>query len=306
MKIYLAGKISKNGWRSELVPDMWRFDSSSDADEAYAAEWPTLPMVNGHEYVGPYFTSCDHGCAHMRLDPCLWHAHECMERPSTHGVNGGCIAAATSGGFDYLGKRGVTVRACLASISASDAMYVAADPDGTNLDTAHGTLVEIGYAVGIGLPVFLDQPLTGSGWLHPHGNVSESWFATFLAQPSAPGATLLERFKATFPPEPPRFDSPAEEAFWHAANEVGLDLDVQVPVAGASGKKYRVDFMVDRHAIEVDGFTYHDGKGSKQFEADRRRQRDLEAAGYRVTRFAASEVFADALSCARDAKALTS
>ena len=59
MRIYLAGKISKNGWRFDLVEGL---RSARDWNNAF----PVLRNVifGEHDYVGPFFIGCDHGCYH--------------------------------------------------------------------------------------------------------------------------------------------------------------------------------------------------------------------------------------------------
>lgn len=65
----------------------------------------------------------------------------------------------------------------------------------------------------------------------------------------------------------------------------------------ANGESYRVDFGQpdQKIAIEIDGLAYHNGQDS--FMRDRKRQRDLELAGWRVIRFAAKEIMEDSLKC---------
>lgn len=73
-RIYLAGKIKKNGWRHDLVPglrdaygiDQWTgyWRGGRDNPTAMPESWPELQMPNGLLYVGPFFVSDDHGCFH--------------------------------------------------------------------------------------------------------------------------------------------------------------------------------------------------------------------------------------------------
>ena len=72
MKVYLAGKISKNCWRHSLVPDLRGYLVGNCIDSPYVADervdrlyWDELPTIfDGVSCVGPYFASCDHGCYH--------------------------------------------------------------------------------------------------------------------------------------------------------------------------------------------------------------------------------------------------
>ena len=116
-ELYLAGKISKNDWRHELVPGL----SSHD--------WASGPITTGSfSYVGPFFVSCDHGCSHGA---------------NTHGVMGkGCTEP-------NLGQREVYARN-KAAVAEADLVfaYIAATD-------CHGTLVEIGMALSLGKRVVI-------------------------------------------------------------------------------------------------------------------------------------------------------
>lgn len=92
-----------------------------------------------------------------------------------------------------------------------------------------------------------------------------------------------------------RCESPAEEAMLAGFATIGLKIEQQVELAG-----YRLDFAiaVARIAVEVDGHAFHD-RTPEQAQHDRARDRELTARGWRVLRFTAREVFADAVGCAR-------
>lgn len=68
---------------------------------------------------------------------------------------------------------------------------------------------------------------------------------------------------------------------------------------------YRVDFIVSRSpfvegkgvAVECDGHNFHE-RTKEQAARDRQKDRDLQAAGYRVLRFTGSEIYRDAFKCA--------
>lgn len=70
-------------------------------------------------------------------------------------------------------------------------------------------------------------------------------------------------------------------------------------------KKYRVDFaflepawstVKCRVAVELDGHQFHE-RTKQQATADKRRDRQLQALGWRVLRFTGSEVWADPSDC---------
>jgi very-short-patch-repair endonuclease len=98
-------------------------------------------------------------------------------------------------------------------------------------------------------------------------------------------------------------DSPMEELFWQEWHQwtrhtdpVGMlglqNLDREHQVG-----RYRVDFALpELHvAIEIDGFDFHSSR--EQLISDRRRQREIEAEGWRVIRFAGSEIRRDVETC---------
>ena len=68
---------------------------------------------------------------------------------------------------------------------------------------------------------------------------------------------------------------------------------------------YRVDFLASQYpyvdgkvvAIECDGHDFHE-RTKEQAARDRQKDRDLQAAGYRVLRFTGSEIYRDAFRCA--------
>lgn len=98
-----------------------------------------------------------------------------------------------------------------------------------------------------------------------------------------------------------QFRSPIEQEFWAALQAVpqpalkGLVSQHQVP-----GTRYRLDFALPdlRIGIELDGFASH--SSTADIARDRRRQRNLEAAGWRVIRFGGAEIRADAAACVQE------
>jgi very-short-patch-repair endonuclease len=83
--------------------------------------------------------------------------------------------------------------------------------------------------------------------------------------------------------------SELEECFLALVRRAGLpEPEVNARLAG-----YEVDFLwrSRRRVIEVDGYAYHSTRQATT--RDRRKDDDLEAAGYRVTRFTADQVLHD-------------
>lgn len=103
---------------------------------------------------------------------------------------------------------------------------------------------------------------------------------------------------------PPSYllDSPIEQAFWDAwlitAHSEHFELIPQYPI-----DKYRVDFanIQTKIAIELDGFASH--SSTEDIANDRKRQREIEALGWRFIRFGGKEIHANALKCAQEAGA---
>lgn len=72
-------------------------------------------------------------------------------------------------------------------------------------------------------------------------------------------------------------------------------------------KAYRLDFGIvvrgvdksvrGRIAVECDGHDFHE-RTKEQAKRDRKRDRDLQAAGWRVLRFTGSEIYQDSRACA--------
>jgi hypothetical protein len=131
MRVYLAGKVSHNCWRHRAVPELygalgelnqWLCPTAlADADLARISRGLEFPVLEGavfdhHDYVGPYFLGCDHGC---------WLSDH-FHRPR-HGLSGLRREAIRS--------------ACLAAVNRADLVFAWVDRE-----DCYGTLVELGYA----------------------------------------------------------------------------------------------------------------------------------------------------------------
>jgi len=76
--------------------------------------------------------------------------------------------------------------------------------------------------------------------------------------------------------------------------EIGK-LECQKPIG-----IYIVDFLIaDRYIIEIDGHEAH--KTKEQRYSDCKRERFLQESGYYIIRYTGSEVYVDALECAKNA-----
>jgi len=101
-------------------------------------------------------------------------------------------------------------------------------------------------------------------------------------------------------------------AFCLAANEYGA-VHVGPPAPGrglfsiqcqAPVLSYRADFLICENrdppsyiVVECDGHDFHE-RTKEQAERDRRRDREMQSAGFRVFRFTGREIYRDAFKCA--------
>lgn len=282
IKVYLAGKISKNDWRHNIIDVRGMYygscgDNGSDmfypADLGGTAEpgrWPiTGTVYDGVFCTGPYFVSCDHGCFHGE------NTHGVLDRYDTN----------TTSSF-----RTETVRLCQEAIQRSDHVFVWIDDD-----TCYGTLVEIGYAVGLGIPVTIASPKATS---------LDLWFAYHIAPSHIESDNPLSAFEdfVKFAREFDEFnkfcamldvvESPIEKNFF-----VAIHGKVDGIIPQYNILRYRVDFAIPdkKIAIELDGHDYH--KTKEQRTNDAKRQRELELDGWRVIRFTGTEIHNDISYC---------
>lgn len=293
--IYLAGKISKSDWRFAAVLGLR--SAVADTDVEAGLPWATRAhyrVFDSFRYVGPFFASCDHGCGHVG---------------SQHGVVEACGYGRTDKVADYV------LTQCFDAIDRCDIFFAWLNPDDKSAYTAHGTLVEVGYAMARNKEIIIatpEMPFNGDAFYHGEDRGSEEqsmqdlWFAFQAADrvilTSDPVATLKELAGEEVAENAPT-ESPIEAAFWQAHRALHLpELDGLITQHEVLGGKYRLDFALveDKIGIELDGYEHH-GTSREKFVADQQRQRALEAAGWRLIRFAGAEVHANAGSCVRQA-----
>lgn len=138
--VYLAGKISKNGWRSKLVIGLR--DAADEASDVLTADYKNT-IIDGLLTSGPYFISCDHGCYHG---------------DNSHGVGADGDTMCSGIGI----PASIVPKVCMKQIAKSN--FVFAYIDSTS---CYGTLCEIGYAIGKGKPVavmFANHKLKRDMW----------------------------------------------------------------------------------------------------------------------------------------------
>lgn len=115
-------------------------------------------------------------------------------------------------------------------------------------------------------------------------------------------------------------DSPIERlfliAFWLVGTDSGGVIFGEPPgkmddwffiLEQASIDKYRADFVIglveypnaQRVVVECDGHDYHE-RTKEQASHDRRRDRHMQSAGYKVFRFTGSDLHRNAIECAEE------
>jgi hypothetical protein len=136
LTFYLAGKIGKNDWRHRLAPGLR--DSPWDGP---VTETPILKNViaPGLHYSGPHFVACDHGCFHGE---------------GTHGAidDGLNCGSGSPAAIPYKDRHLVAFAACWQIRRANIVFAWIESAD------AHGTLVELGIATGLGKTIWLGGP----------------------------------------------------------------------------------------------------------------------------------------------------
>lgn len=142
MRIYLAGKITKNGWRNTIFTDQNitpsnrsvrpDFPAGGDINMRNIDQWPISKgtIFGIHDYTGPYFISDDHGSAHGE---------------NTHGVSAGVNTETTPELDGYNPSKRQVNKLAIKAIELSDLIFVWID----EVD-CYGTIAEIGYAAGKG------------------------------------------------------------------------------------------------------------------------------------------------------------
>jgi len=309
MKVYLAGKVTKNGWRTDLV-------GGAELNGMFLADhekpWPVLEraIFGEHDYVGPFLYGCDHGCFHG---------------DGQHGMTLGEDRACAVEDF-FVGRKEI-VRRCLDAVRLADLVFcwLEAPED-------YGSMVEIGFALALGKKVVIGA--------QDFDLIESHWFATdasFLIPRETPEAALRLALERVHTPEEPvpassikyglpieawrRCESPIERALLAGivtvASRGGIpavfklrDKDINLTVAAGTPMiiwpqyhvcAHRTDFMIEfgrvKAVVECDGHDYHE-RTKKQAERDRGLDRAFQREGFRVFRFTGSEIWEGPEACA--------
>lgn len=311
MKIYLAGKVTKNGWRTKLVPGAELDASRLPCDK----EWPILEraIFGEHDYVGPFLYGCDHGCCHGE---------------GRHGVGaGGQGGEEPCCWGDSAFSREEVARRCLDAVRRADLVFcwLQAPED-------YGSMIEVGFALALGKRVVIgadDFDLVESHWF-----ASSASSSVMAVTPEDALRTALDRMRATESSAPAlsakyelpvevynKCESPIEKSLMAGvvavASRAGVRVifklkDKDINLTTATGEpmviwpqrqvcNHRADFVVEfrgaRAVVECDGHAYHE-RTKKQAERDRGLDRAFQREGFRVFRFTGSEIWAGREVCA--------
>lgn len=302
-KIYLAGKItpdSRQGrdWRFEVVRGL---DASLGYAPPRSKAWPILPgaIFERFDYVGPFFTDLSDCWGGHGGGLCFPHATNVSQMPGwKHG-----------GDTPYM--REIVVQRCLHAIDSADLVFAWID----TLD-CYGTLFELGYARALGkrLAVCFASGDFYRGTVEtlaedsqPRDPLYDLWFTYFACQAmeceDGPVEALQQAIaELGWDVFPETFESPLEAMFAEEWRTQSLHL--LYPLVSQHAVKngaYRLDFAFPRLelGIELDGYTYHSDR--EAFNNDRRRQREIEALGWRIIRFSGDELRHDIAACVREA-----
>lgn len=313
-RVFLAGKITGNDWRQELVRGDLAlhptpgFDCligqvcNGGADLAFPLR--RHGVLSLLDYVGPYYVCTDEG------------ACDCESEHHAHGVWHADV------------KRAI-LEANRKALEICDVVFAWIDDA-----SAVTTVYEIGYAQALGKEVWVAGPchlpefhllyhgtfsdvIDIAGYV---GHCDQDAYAAFLRlltdrlsdpwygpdwAPASIDPSLLSPIEARFL-RAWNAHNPYWKADWNGPVQkrfIGL-----VPQYPINRGQYRLDFAVTyggvdgcvRIAIELDGFDSH--HTTDQIAHDHRRQREIESLGWKVIRFGGKEVHQNAEGCVIEAR----
>jgi hypothetical protein len=156
-RIYFAGKITRNGWRHSIIPELrsawWgaRIDTADPSDiEPVEFEICDKRLL----YVGPYFVGCDHGCFHG---------------PESHGIIGKNLPVDDR---IEAPERYAVFNRCIHWLSSAHVVFA-------HIETqdAQGSMFELGWAHCQNIPTFINfttNALAAEYWFPARGAMQVS------------------------------------------------------------------------------------------------------------------------------------
>jgi hypothetical protein len=149
LTIYFAGKIGKEDWRTRLFGSR-----AGGCDGAEAFDIDHLVPMDGFNYGGPFFVSCDHGCGHGGATHGVGIEMQYDIDDKGEAIEGsGVEGASDCFGHDVPDDQGRDIRGavhhlCRERIRRADKVFAF-----INEADCFGTLTEIGMASAMGKPV---------------------------------------------------------------------------------------------------------------------------------------------------------
>lgn len=175
-RVYMAGKVAKQDWRHDLVgPYLRNVELRYDRAENLVHPMSAY-AIDGLEYAGPFFLADDHGCFHGPHSHGFGALHwpDCAVGDVSDEVARASERIYGNGG-EWAKTREIIHRSCLNWLQSSDVVFAWVE----SWD-AYGTLVELGYARALGIPIYLCFDLMYRQDVHPDSPSSvwnDWWFA---------------------------------------------------------------------------------------------------------------------------------
>lgn len=200
-KIYFAGKVKPNGWRQEIFGPL----VMSEVNKTYKFQENFLDY--SIIYNGPYALRCDHGCFHGSAHGLTEAQSSCTgflfyETPNISLGSSSIDCKVFEEGSEGLPPH-EAVEFCFTQIRSSDAIVAYIE----SLD-CYGTIVELGYAASLNIPVYLyikSDLLEGLSFsnkginynLYKYENYDDLWFIKNL--PNIKNITIGKPTVKNFP-----------------------------------------------------------------------------------------------------------
>lgn len=293
--IYLAGRVTRDDWRSVVVPGLSRRVMQwEDSLEPWAIMERSIEGFA--DYSGPFPMN-------LGIDPNHgWTTGEPTRLShgfKTAGTCSGCHASTCYCDDPYPGLRDHVARECLRRLALATHVFAF-----LNRSDSTGSIAEIGYAKALGLPIevfFSTRKLANNMWFlgemaarvgiddKPESAWLRSWTRDRIIRAKAE-AVLTDAA-----------ESPIEAKLAAALAQKTFSSSLRAQhVIGP----YRADLALLDHriVIECDGHNYHSSKEQRGHDA--KRDRFLTAQGWRVVRCTGTEIHADVSKVVADIEAV--
>jgi hypothetical protein len=183
--LYLAGKITQDRWRDEIVKD-WSFENHSEftwdaCSQFCGEEWQTVKCAaaasNGSrlDYCGPWWSDLEYACGHGDVSQC--------SEPHAYGQfqDHGFVSAFLCGEAER--PMNIVSRNVEIAINECDLLFA-----WINSDDCFGTIFEIGMAVALGKTVVVASP--------PEFDHHQMWLCRKFATKCVSGETAGEAWNS--------------------------------------------------------------------------------------------------------------